>query len=202
MAAADNRYSRFVAWVRILLPLAALALLASLFLVARTPVGTPNLPFTDLSLDELARAQRLNNPTFTGLTDDGRAITARAKTAWPHVIDSKRMDAIELWAELEIGNDGVMTITSDRGQLNTNENTAVLSGDVVVTTSDGYRLETEELTAALNSNEMETSGAVSGSGPGFTLDAGRMQIAPNPDAQGEVLVVFKDGVKLIYTPQN
>ncbi len=53
MATYDNTYSRVVAWLKILLPLLALAILSTLFLVARTIDPAQNIPYADVDIDEL-----------------------------------------------------------------------------------------------------------------------------------------------------
>ena len=60
MAVADNTYSRVVGWLKILLPLGALALLSTLFLFARgiAPVG--EIPYAEL--EEIAREARISDP--------------------------------------------------------------------------------------------------------------------------------------------
>ena len=45
MAARDGFYSIFVAWMKILLPLAALVLLSTLFLLSRSGTRPPGCPF-------------------------------------------------------------------------------------------------------------------------------------------------------------
>ena len=55
MNGADNVHSRVVGWLKILLPLAALALLSTLFLFSRGSDPTANLPFSETELNEIAR---------------------------------------------------------------------------------------------------------------------------------------------------
>ena len=94
MAAPDNLHSRVVSWLKIILPLAALALLSTLFLVAR--IGDPNatLPFTEKDLEEMASEQRVDGPDFSGTTPEGRAIRMSAQTATPRDATSTSRSAV------------------------------------------------------------------------------------------------------------
>jgi len=77
----DNTYSRVVAWAKVLLPLLALALLSTLFLVARTVDPAQKLPFADIDVDAIAREQRIGAPKFNGVTKEGTAISLSADSA-------------------------------------------------------------------------------------------------------------------------
>jgi len=79
MAACDNTYSRVVAWLRIALPLLALAILSTLFLLARTIDPAQNLPYADIDIDELTREQRIGNPQFAAVHRRRRGDLARRR---------------------------------------------------------------------------------------------------------------------------
>ena len=81
--AASNAYSRFVAWVKVILPLLALALLSTLFLFSRTPAPNRAIPFANVDVEELAREQSLGRPRFAGTLSDGREVIFTADRATP-----------------------------------------------------------------------------------------------------------------------
>src|SRR6056297_333710 len=78
-----NTYSRIVAALKVILPLIALGLLSSVFLVATPPEQGEPVPFPDLTISQLAREQRLGAPAFSGVTDDGTRVTVAASRLWP-----------------------------------------------------------------------------------------------------------------------
>ncbi|MBS8224971.1 LPS export ABC transporter periplasmic protein LptC [Vannielia litorea] len=204
MSVYDNSYSRFVSLAKIVLPLAALAMLSTLFLVARTVDPTRSIPFADVDVNELAREQRISAPNYSGVTRDGSAISIAASTARPDPENEHRVSATDLRAKLETNDGGTYELSSLTGQIDTQEGQAVLGGGVIITTPTGYRVTSEEITTALERTELESAGPVKAEGPAGTLDAGSMRLAPADETKPDsgYLLVFKNGVKLVYTPPS
>ncbi|SNT24774.1 LPS export ABC transporter periplasmic protein LptC [Tropicimonas sediminicola] len=202
MAAFDNLHSRVVAWLKVLLPLMALALLSSLFLVARTGDNSDSLPFSEQDLEQMASEQRVDGPEFSGVTEDGKAITLNARSATPRDAKASVVDAVEVSGTMETGDNSSIRLTSDAGTVHATESRTVLRGNVHISTSTGYQVDTDELSAALDRTDMETTGPVSGTGPIGSIDAGRMVVTQSGEDRDSVTVVFKDGVRLLYVPGN
>ena len=74
MAAATNFHSAIVGWLKILLPLAALMLLSTLFLFARSTAPSDDIPFADI--DAAAAEQRVSAPAVFR-ADQTRATRSR-----------------------------------------------------------------------------------------------------------------------------
>ena len=202
----DNPYSRFVAWAKIVLPLAALALLSTVFLLARNIDPTQAIPFAEIDVEELAREQRISAPNYAGVTDDGAAISVTASTARPDPDSPERVDATDLEAELITATGARYQLSSQRGEIDSGADMAYLQGGVVVTTSSGYRITSDAMSTSLSRTLLESEGPVQADGPAGRLDAGSMSLAPLPDAEGDDsanhLLVFNKGVKLVYTPSD
>ncbi|SFC78928.1 lipopolysaccharide export system protein LptC [Tropicimonas isoalkanivorans] len=201
MAARDNLHSRVVAWLKVILPLAALALLSTLFLVARSGPDA-KLPFSQKDLEEMASEQRVEAPEFAGLTKEGRAMNISARTATPRDTAGHVVDAVGIRGQLETGDDSSIQLSADEGTVYSLKSLAHLQGNVRVNTSTGYTIDAEELNAALNRTDVETPGPVTAEGPLGRIDAGRMVVTQMGQERDDVTLVFKDGVKLIYLPQN
>src|SRR5690554_4812329 len=77
----DNLYSSFVNWSKILLPLAALALLSTVFLLARGDETQTAIPVAEL--EAIAREPRISAPRFAGTAEDGSAIAVSAEVMRP-----------------------------------------------------------------------------------------------------------------------
>ena len=200
MSTFDNSYSRFVAWVKIVLPLAALALLSTMFLLSRTYDPSGALPFADVDVKELAREQRISAPNYSGVTEDGAAIALTAETARPDPEITGLVHATALRARLEAQDGSYLSLTAVSGQIDANQSQAVLDGGVVITTSTGYRIESEAVTTSLTRTEVKTPGQVEANGPPGRLTAGSMVLRET--GPGQYLLVFQDGVKLVYTPAS
>src|SRR5687768_1056659 len=68
-----RRRSRVVAWAKVLLPLGALGLLSTVFLLAREPLGVIDIPYAEL--EEIAREPRIDRPRLAGVAPDGTTVT-------------------------------------------------------------------------------------------------------------------------------
>ena len=78
-----NRRSVIVAWLRVLLPLGALAILSTLFLLSRRPDPDAAIPYASVDAEELARHPRVTAPSYAGVTADGAALTLTAESVTP-----------------------------------------------------------------------------------------------------------------------
>ncbi|MBK1634894.1 LPS export ABC transporter periplasmic protein LptC [Rhodovulum adriaticum] len=202
MASYDNAYSRFVALARIVLPLAALGLLSTLFLVSRGEEEGPSLPFARVDVEEMAREQRVGAPEYAGLTDDGSAIALTADAARPDPVQAGRASAETLHLRLDMPDGGHAELTAASGLLDMQAGHTVLEGGVHIESSAGYTLDTERATAALDRTEIVTDGPVEGLSPVGRISAGHMRITEQAEAPGQYLLVFKDGVRLVYDPEG
>jgi lipopolysaccharide export system protein LptC len=191
-------HSRIVQVLRVGLPLAALALLSTLFLFAERP-GSSALPFGDAEVEALLAEPRMTAPAFAGVTEDGADLRLTA--------ESLRLDAADGGAEAVRP---VLTMTTADGvtwraeaaeaRLDKRARLMVLSGGVAIASSDGWRADAATVAAALDRTHAETMGRpVTVTGPAGRIDAGRMRVERG--AAGDVLV-FKDGVKLLYAPPS
>ncbi|WP_376876234.1 LPS export ABC transporter periplasmic protein LptC [Albirhodobacter sp. R86504] len=191
----DNTHSRLVAWAKILLPLAALALLSVLFLFSGKGDPSDPLPYAQADLDELARETRLGAPEFSGLTSDGSALTVTASEAREAAGGTPQ--AVNLNATLNAPSGFVATLSSATGQLDTASGEVALDGEVLITTSTGYTLTTNTMRGGLETGTLSAPEAVSGKAPFGTLTAGAMALTPDGTAH---VLRFTNGVKLIYDP--
>ena len=85
MAVAD-RYSRLVFWLKVTLPLVALAILSTLFFVAETLDPEAAIPYASVDVERILKEQGVTKPTFGGVTEDGVAISMSACPCGPRKI--------------------------------------------------------------------------------------------------------------------
>ena len=76
-----DRHSRVVGWLKVALPLAALAILSTLFLLSDRIDPEDALPYAEVDVEDLAREPRMTAPTYAGMTTDGAALTLTATEA-------------------------------------------------------------------------------------------------------------------------
>ncbi len=197
MAPDSNFHSKLVGWFKILLPLAALALLSTLFLFARSPAEEPAISFAEL--DKLAQEQRITAPRFSGVSDDGAVIAITAATAKPEPNESLTITGPTLSLAAPDGTQ--LTVKAGFGTINTANQTAELGGLARLETSSGYVMETEGLTADLTTGEITSTGPLEIQAPYGDVKAGKVTILAASDGTGQRMD-FTGGVKLLYDPTS
>ena len=193
-------YSRLVAIFKVLLPLIALGILATLFLLSRGSNFEARIPFADSEVAERTRGQQITAPFYSGTNQKGEEIVVRAALARPGD-ENTPAEATEVNARLT-ATDGVeLTLDSEVVRVDMQSDVATFQGGVRMTTSTGIDIETEELETTLQYLSGQTTGTISGTAPFGDLTAGRMTFGPEND-DGPLHVLFNQGVKLIYLPKK
>lgn len=194
-------YSRLVALLKVLLPLCALALLSTLFLLSRNVGGdlTNSIPFAQKDLEQRARDQQITAPFFSGKTSNGHLVQFTAKSARPDPQDPRKSSASGMDARIDFAEGSHLAFSADSAVVDSRDNSAILRGGVQIQSSNGYLIRTETLTTAMREIRAETPGMVSGRGPAGRFEAGRMEVFPSETTK-EVTLFFTNGVRLVYTP--
>jgi len=195
----DNFHTRLVNWAKVILPLVALGLLSTVFLLSKKADLSSTIPFADVDLVQRAQDQGATNPSFAGVASGGEQISFRAASVWPDPADGELLLADTAAASLRLNGGGVVDIVALRGQASQSRMTARLEGDVQVTTTTGYDIRTDAIDTRFDTLYAETPGPVTGTGPPGVLNAGRMILTSDPKT-GTANLQFTDGVKLIYKP--
>ena len=189
--------TRIVRWLRVILPLLALAMLSTLFLLSRKPGNEPALPYTEIKPGEMTSGQRMTAPEFSGVTADGAAITLRAADAVPGGERDPGTNAQALrmtWRTRDglAADLAAQNATVSDGHIN-------LSGGVRMTTSSGWIMTSPEFRADTGQDMIEAPGAVNALAPFGTLSAGAMVLQRSQGTDHNVLN-FTGGVRLLYQP--
>jgi lipopolysaccharide export system protein LptC len=195
----DNFHSTAVAWLKVALPLLALAILSTLFLVSRTIDPSDAIPFAEVDISDRVREPRLTAPTWAGVTDDGAALTIAAKEARPGQ-NGGGANASALVVDLVTPDGGSSKLVAAHGVIDNVLQALKVSGGVTITTSTGYALETEAMTAALDRTSLVSDTAVAGDGPIGKLTAGAMELRQANDGTDSYVLILRNGVKLLYQP--
>jgi lipopolysaccharide export system protein LptC len=200
--AALDGWSRLVAWLKVLLPLTALALLSTLFLVSNRINPEDAIPYADVDVEARLKEPRMTAPTFAGTTTDGAALEVSASETRPAVEGARGQTATDVAARLSTP-DGVVTgLSSDGAEMTLDGNEVMFRGNVVVTHSLGYRVETEALSARLDVTALRSAASVQVQGPVGQITADSMELLPDAASGGGYLLVFNGRVKLVYRPAD
>lgn len=189
--------TRIVRWLRVLLPLLALALLSTLFLFSRKSERESQIPYASVDAESMARDPRIVAPQYSGVTDDGAQIRLEAsqvelgagKSGQNLRLDWQRPDGLQ--ADLVAPDAGV---TGDLIQLR---------GGVRMTTSSGWRVDADQIDAATDRSLIAAENGVQASAPFGEITARQMQLKPDgqsAEPDGGAILNFSGGVRLIYRP--
>lgn len=194
-----DSHSRLVGWLKVALPLMALAILSTLFLVARKVDPDSALPYAEVDIADRIREPRMTDAAYAGVTRDGSRITVTASEARPG--DGTGASAARVAAQLATPDGAHTALTAGALQVRESAGQLLLQQGVLVATSTGYELRTDAMQLALDRTGAESLGPVEGYGPPGRITAGGMQIRPSEAGQGAYLLVFNGRVSLIYDPQ-
>jgi lipopolysaccharide export system protein LptC len=191
--------TRIVRWLRVLLPLVALAILSTLFLLSKEPGEDPSIPYADVDAAELAREPQMVLPEFSGVTADGSAITLRADQVSTEGGEGGEASRLRMTWRAEDGLAADMTAPGGAVE----EGRISLTGGVRITTSSGWAITTPQVDSPTGGDDGQAAivapEEVNAFAPFGQLSAGAMDLS-RADAQGDHLLNFTDGVRLIYQP--
>ncbi|WP_145962803.1 hypothetical protein [Mangrovicoccus ximenensis] len=187
--------------MKIVLPLVALGILSTLFLLSRSgQIGEP-LPWSEAELGDMAREERLGNPTYAGLTEDGSELRLSAERLTPDPGRDGIAHGRVLAARLARPDGITLELTAPEGTLDQGERVAELGGGVRIDSSNGYVATMPGARIRTNLSHLESLGPVEAEGPIGTLSAGKLTVTAEPGTRNGTVALFTGGVHLIYRPQ-
>lgn len=192
-------YSRLIAWLKILLPLAALALLSTLFLVSRESDAVATIPILTGGADPI-QTEQLGRPFYAGLTNSGRGVTLTARQARFDGAQADDINADDVRAVFDTRDETQIVIEAPFGKTEDGTRVALRQG-VTLNSSSGYTIRSEGFDAELDRLKIESTAQVDADGPGITLTAGKLRVDEDNSTQS-IRLLFTGGVKMIYLPQQ
>ena len=189
----SSSYSSAVRWLRLGLPLMAVAILVGVFYSGRPSGGAQEIIFRTGQFAALQGGLRLTNPRFTGATSAGEPFMVRANWAEPDGPDPQRITLNTVVSEIVQANGEKLTIQASSGELAPKAQTVMLSGGVTLRTTDGYTATTQTLRADAKKRSMISDGQVHAQGPLGQLTAGNIRVE---EGQGGVMY-FENGVRVV-----
>lgn len=187
--------TRIVRWLRVLLPLVALVILSTLFLLSKQPGEDPRIPYADVDAEDMAREPRMTAPEYAGVTRDGAAISLRADVVTTGDPNEAGAQGLRMTWRAEDGLAADLTAPEAAVQ----DGTIRLGGGVRMTTSSGWAMTTPQIDSSIDRSSITAPAEVQAFAPLGQLDAGAMQLSRDPDS-GDHVLNFTGGVRLIYQP--
>lgn len=192
-------YSKLVAALKVLLPLAALGLLSTLFLLSRNVDPVSTIPFAEEDVRTRVEGQQITGPFFSGATEAGDSLSFAAATLTTGTDNLN--DANEVTAQLGLVGGTRIDLVADTARLDLVASKVNLSGNVVITTSTGFTIASDALLADLETAMLTSPGQVQANSGFGDLTAGQMVLTPSRENEPAQLI-FTNGVKLVYDPKQ
>jgi lipopolysaccharide export system protein LptC len=106
-----------------------------------------------------------------------------------------------LSASIVIPERGEITIQSPEGVIDADKGLAILQGGAVLESSTGYRVATESIVTSYINAEAVADSEVRATGPAGLVTAGALELRKHTDGPEGYVLVFKEGVRLVYEPK-
>ncbi|MCC7305310.1 MAG: LPS export ABC transporter periplasmic protein LptC [Alphaproteobacteria bacterium] len=163
-------YSRFVRWMRLLLPLVALAIVAVVFTWSESPREYLPPPGEKMPQQTVGKNELLN-PRFESTDSEGQPFTVTAKRAVQGEKNEKLVILEEPVGGLELKDKHKVEIRAHEGAFEQESRRLVLRGEVRLTHDLGYDFVTPELHLDIGQGTAWSDKDVTGGGPDGTLAA-------------------------------
>ncbi len=133
---ASDPYSRLVVFLKVALPLVALGILSTLFLLSsRIEPGT-SIPFAEGEVEKRIRSEQVTGPLFSGVTTGGDRVTFTADQIV--TTEGNTNTALNPVAHLEFATGGSVELVAEQGDVDLANDFMTMSGDVVIDSTTGY----------------------------------------------------------------
>jgi len=193
-----DRRSSVIYGLKVVLPVLALALLSTIFLVARKPHEESFLPNLELLIDRENGSDGMRKSLYAGSTDAGDALSVRANSVTPDSEDPDLLRARDFELDIDYVDGRDLAVQSREATFDEGGDAIDLEGSVHIVTSDGYDMRTDRLIAQTNTGFASSPGPVVVDAPMGKLTAGAMEITRENGEDGTTQMFFTQGVKLVY----
>lgn len=191
-------YSQLVQILKVVLPITAIVLMSTIFLIQAEDPLDGVLVFSDFDRGTLSEGLTIRNPEITGVSDQGRAFRISAATAIPDGPTPKTIRFTQFIARMDDPNGESVDIVASQGVAEVQSQILRILGDVRIKTSNGYSARTEGAVADIQGGWLETSTEAIVEGPVGTITSGKLRIEDR-DGTNQFLS-FGNGVKVTYLP--
>lgn len=202
MASGTTGYTRFVRAMRVLLPLGALAILSTLFLIAeRVDLSNP-FAFEDIDLSDILLQPGVTAPVFAAKTDGGEDLRLSAGEVLSFPDGSISARDVDL--SISSASGAFIALRAQQGRIAVGDTEIGFEGAVRLSTDTGLSVETEQMVASRNMNEFRFPQPITATGPfgDFSAASARVERQMSQDGVASYRLLFHGGVNLLYTPQR
>lgn len=200
-----DRYTRFVSTLKIGLPLVAIALLASVFMLSGRSELPGGLSFSASDMRALGTGLKVTRPRFSGASIDGDIYDFMAEEVAPRSTKLESAEITDLAGTVRFRDGQSVAIAAEKGEVNLVGETLQLSRSVRIDSSEGYRASADDLYLDLRAGSITGVGNIRATGPLGEITSSSLQITSEEGlALGKLSqsarLFFSNGVKVRYEP--
>jgi lipopolysaccharide export system protein LptC len=197
MVTISARYTRFVALLKVALPVGAVALAATVVAwpYLNGPQGGIRLAFTDVGVSA-SKGIRMTNVRFFDTDGNDQPISVTAEAVMQDTDESNIVRFTMPTADIQLQSGMWLALTAKQGELNRGEEKLSLDGSVNLFSDQGYELRTEHVEFDLRSQTATGNVPVEGQGPMGVLNAERFRVD-----QGGRSIHFEGKVRMVVYPK-
>jgi lipopolysaccharide export system protein LptC len=150
-----RRHTRRVRLLRKALPMAGIAVLAALVLLARAP-APGGIDFSVARTTVTDSGVVMHEPRLSGYDRQDRSFRLRADTATQKLARPDHVEMQNVLAEIQSPDRGDVVITAGSGEFDNRERTLALYGGVHVDSADGYRVILEDVHVTIDERALKS----------------------------------------------
>jgi lipopolysaccharide export system protein LptC len=169
------RYSRFVLFMKGILPIAAVVVLASVVAYSVIPRHQDKLSVTMKSAGLVKNDLTMTKASFTGTDEKGNHFTVTAAEAVQDPKNRHRAELKQVQADMELDNANWLSANAGHGLIDVDAGMLKLTGGISVYTDSGYELHAPSADVYIRKSYLEGHEKVTGHGPLGQLSADQFQ---------------------------
>jgi len=170
------RYSRFVGFMKRVLPIAALAIVAAVVAYSVAPRHQERVSLSYQRIGTLRNDLAMIKPRLTGTDAKGNPFVITAEAAIQDPANRHRATLKQVQADVQLQGERWLNASADTGLFDMDAGTLKLSGGIALYTDSGYELHTQSADADLKKNIFQGHEKVAGHGPLGSLSADRFRV--------------------------
>ena len=196
-------YTRLITITKVVLPLIAIGLLGTVFLVTNDEAQEGGFTFTKADLNSLESGMRIDKPRMFGSNPNGDLYNFVADALLPDSLTPSLVEAQQISGEIKYQTGGNIQLSAQKAEFMLEGNQIRLSGGMLAVMSDGARVTGEGLLAELDTGKLTSNGSVSVTSPLGSIQAGnfRVELIGEGDEEKQ-MIWFENGVMLSFRPES
>lgn len=196
-------YSRFVAIAKVVLPLIAITLLGTVFLITNDDSLEGGFSFSSADLESLESGMRIDKPRMYGSNPNGDLYHFVADALLPDSLTPSLVEAQKISGEIQYNDGGNIQLTAGKAEFMVEGSQIRLSGGILAVMSDGSRVTGDGLLAELDTGKLTSNGAVSVVSPMGNIQAENFRVETvGEDDDEKQMIWFENGVMLSFKPES